>query len=317
MKCRICGNNKANNAFEAREMMYGYRDVHHYFQCAKCDCLQITQIPLNLERYYDASYYSFQSITSTGIRHSVSRLRNRYALFRKGTIGKLLYLKYPTQQFAFLEPILSTLSVDSRFLDVGCGAGRLLQSLRSLGFVNLLGVDLFIQRDIHYGNALIIKKQSIHAVQGIFDVVMFHHSFEQLKDPLDSLHTAFSLLPSGGYCIIRIPVVNSYAWKRYGVNWVQLDAPRHLFLHSTASMEIIANKAGFDISDIVYDSTALQFYGSEQYLRDIPLMDPRSYSVNPRKSIFSEQHIASFEKRAIELNATKQGDQAAFYLRKE
>jgi len=35
----------------------------------------------------------------------------------------------------------------------------------------------------------------------------------------------------GGWCVIRIPTVSSFAWEHYREQWVQLDAPRHFFLH--------------------------------------------------------------------------------------
>jgi hypothetical protein len=97
---------------------------------------------------------------------------------------------------------------------------------------------------------------------------------------------------------------------------VQLDAPRHFYVHSVESVKMLAERAGFELETVGYDSTAFQFWASEQYALDIPLYDTRSYLVSPKKSIFSKAQIATFEKRAIELNDAKLGDQAAFYLRK-
>ncbi len=70
------------------------------------------------------------------------------------------------------------------------------------------------------------------------------------------------------------------------------------------------------MDEIAYDSTAFQFWGSEQYVRDIPLSDHRSYYVNPDRSIFTEKQMADYAACAAELNAHSRGDQAVFYLRK-
>jgi len=78
---------------------------------------------------------------------------------------------------------------------------------------------------------------------------------------------------------------------------------------------VLAKQAGWEILQVVYDSTAFQFWGSEQYQRDIPLLDPRSYQVNPAASIFTRADIAAFESRARKLNEDGRGDQACFYLR--
>ena len=112
------------------------------------------------------------------------------------------------------------------------------------------------------------------------------------------------------------PVIDSWAWENYGVNWVQIDAPRHFFVHSRKSIKLLAEKVGLTVKKIIYDSTELQFWGSEQYKGDIPLEVENSYSINPSKSIFSKKKIKMFEKKAKKLNSKGRGDQAIFYLGK-
>jgi hypothetical protein len=79
-------------------------------------------------------------------------------------------------------------------------------------------------------------------------------------------------------------------------------------------MEVLAAQAGLELEEIVWDSDEFQFWGSEQYLRDIPLTDAASYGGDLSKSIFSLDDMKSFRARANQLNALKLGDQAAFYL---
>jgi spermidine synthase len=81
-------------------------------------------------------------------------------------------------------------------------------------------------------------------------------------------------------------------------------------------MQILAEQAGLELSEVVYDSSAFQFWASEQYALNIPLYDNRSYAVAPKASYFTKEQIAAFEKRAKELNHAKLGDQAVFYLRR-
>lgn len=296
-------------------MMFGYKDVFQYVQCSQCHCLQITSVPQNISKYYPDKYYSYQPRPYRNrIYKFLSLLRNMYALYDRGFVGKLLYVKHPNKSLRSLS--LVVVHKDTSILDVGCGAGGLLCSLRELGFRNLLGVDPFNARDIEYANGLKILRKEIHGIRDRWDIVMFHHSFEHIPDPGNTLQTVSRLLAPDGHCIIRIPISSSYAWKHYEVNWVQLDAPRHFYLHSVESMHIVADQAGLDLYKVVYDSTSFQFWGSEQYINDIPLLDSHSYAQNPRKSMFSRQEIYAFDKRAKELNETKQGDQAVFYLRK-
>jgi SAM-dependent methyltransferase len=314
MKCRICGNSQENQIHEAREMMFGYRDLFRYFQCAQCECLQIIDILPDMSKYYPDNYYSYREIPNPNIiKKFLVKSRNEYAFWEKGLVGKFLYANYPKADLRDIGRLVR--QRDAKILDVGCGTGRLLHSLRELGMNNLLGIDPYNAKDLQYKNGVQIQKKEIREVRGKWDLVMFHHSFEHIPNPLETLKVVASLLNPDGHCIIRIPTVSSYAWKHYGVNWVQLDAPRHIYLHSIKSMQILADQARLSLDKVVYDSSSFQFWGSEQYCQGIPLLDEYSYKINPSASIFSKREILLFGKRAIVLNEIEQGDQAIFYLR--
>ncbi len=131
---------------------------------------------------------------------------------------------------------------------------------------------------------------------------MFHHSFEHIQDPLKTLKYVSKLLSGEGTCLLRTPTTSSYAWNYFKTDWVHLDAPRHFFIQSIDSIKILATNAGLNIKDIIYDSTEVQFWGSEQYMCDIPLESEKSYHKNPSKSIFSASEIKTLRQKSIELN---------------
>jgi SAM-dependent methyltransferase len=316
MQCRVCGSEQDHPVHDAREMMYGLREVHRYFQCASCGCLQIAAIPASMAPYYGKDYYSFHAPSRTGLKARLIDARNRHAALQQGLLGAMLSRLQPTRQFDFLQPIRTSIGATSRVLDVGCGAGNLLRNLRSAGMTEVMGVDPFIEQDIAVDGRCLVRKSHLEDVAGTFDLVMFNHSFEHMPDQAATLKCAHRLIAPGGHCLVRIPLVSSHAWQKYGVDWVQLDAPRHFYLHSADSLKLMAGRIGFDCVAVVYDSTAFQFWGSEQYVKDIPLKDPRSFSVDPDNSLFSAADIARFAEQSVQLNATRQGDQAAFYLRK-
>lgn len=319
MTCKVCNNSKDNNPFEVREMMFGYRDVFSYFQCSQCGCLQISAIPSNLTKYYPPSYYSYNDLPAKGFKNPIMRIirsrRDRYSIFGRGWAGKLLYKKFPDEPLRSLSGI-TELREDARILDVGCGAGALLCTLKENGFRNLLGVDPYITHNIEYGDGLRILKEDLQDIEGAWDVIMFHHSFEHMPDQVDAILAVARLLAPNGVCLIRTPTVSSYAWEHYGVNWVQLDAPRHFFIHSLMSIKILAANANLNLEKAVYDSTAFQFWGSEQYVKNIPLISERSYAVNRANSIFSKIEMAKFKQQANRLNSEGGGDSAVFYLRR-
>ncbi|MFM2318177.1 MAG: hypothetical protein RLZZ215_798 [Pseudomonadota bacterium] len=315
MQCRICGSQGEHSVYTVKEMMLGLRDEHRYFQCVDCGCLQIEVIPDNLAAYYPSNYYSYSApSTASKLKQQLLRQRDYYAVTGKSLLGHALSLVSPNTKLSTLRPI--QLKQDSRILDVGCGAGLLLNSLREAGFTQVLGIDPFNAATIHYPNGLVIEKRDIFSETGEWDLIMFHHSFEHLVEQQQTLEQAHQLLAKHGSVLLRVPTVSSYAWQHYGVNWSQLDAPRHLFLHSIDSIKKLAEQTGFTVSRIQYDSNAFQFWGSEQYEQDIALRSERSWAENPANSPFTAEQIKQFEHRARELNALNKGDQAAFYLRK-
>jgi len=318
MQCRICENEKGNRLFKFKEMHIGLREEFTYFQCVNCRCIQIEEIPENMSKYYPSEYYSFNLSPKSEnvVKQAIRRQRDYYALFNRGFIGGFIYRWFPSPVKLRSLYRVSSLTKDSTILDVGCGNGYFLRVLRDFDFKHLVGIDPYVRKGEDYGDHVKILKKSIHQLSGKYDLIMFHHSFEHIPDPCDTLLAVGRLLSSDGTCLIRIPVVDSWAWKNYKENWVLIDAPRHFFLHSYASMQILAEHTGFKIREVVCDSGLNQFYGSEQYKRDIPLVADNSYKVNPSKSIFSKKEIRLFKKKAKQLNSIGQGDQAAFYLEK-
>ena len=195
-----------------------------------------------------------------------------------------------------------------RILDVGCGAGTLLDQLADLGFTRVMGADPFIASDIRTRRGVTIKKLPLSAIADKFDVIMFHHSLEHVPLPEQELRSARNRLNVGGRCIIRIPTPSSEAWAVYRTDWVQLDAPRHLTLISRSGMKVLAANCGFALTSIIDDSSDFGLICSEAYRRNIPLVD-----VN-RSSLFSPDQVAAYSARAQQLNAEGRGDQAAFLL---
>lgn len=317
MKCRICGNIDGNKSYLVREMMLGLPDEFNYFQCAICRCLQISEPPEDIERFYPSGYYSYNVQATSPLLKRLNRgIRNRMAFY--SAVSPFLKIFASSFNRQPLHTIAKTgVKKDSSIIDIGCGAGSLLLALGEMGFSNLTGADPYIQQDLDYGNGVKVLKHRIDELSGNWDLVMFNHSFEHIPDPVEALKFVARVLKQEGTCLIRIPTVSSYAWEHYGVNWVQIDAPRHLFLHSVNSIELLAHQAGFEVTGISYDSSIMQFYGSEQLMKGIPYMSEKSFAINRKGSIFTADDIRKFRDKAKALNAQQYGDQAAFFLRRK
>jgi SAM-dependent methyltransferase len=319
MTCRICGNSAGNEPYKIKEMMFATGEEFDYFRCSLCGCLQIKEIPENMERYYPKDYYSKHGKVRKNIENPVIRaimkLRDRYAFTGRGIAGRMIYAVKPGENFKIFKGINA--GINDSILDVGSGEGATLNALSNAGFKNLTGVDPYIAEDAVLSNGVTLYKKRVEEVKGKWDIVVFNHSFEHLADPESALAAADELLTQNGVCIIRIPVCGGFAWEHYKTDWVQIDAPRHFFIHTEQSLKITADKAGLEIFRSDYDSYELQFWGSEQYKKGISMHAENSYFKNPKKSIFTPADMEEFRKRSDELNAGRIGDQAAFFLRKK
>lgn len=314
-RCRICGGVEGNTTYSARERMYGLGDEFEYLRCGTCGCQQIVAIPDNLAKYYPADYYSYAPAPMRGLRRAITVLRNRsyFKPWNAAGLGRIVAAALPNPALAAVARLRP--ARDARILDVGCGWGELLMELRSAGFTRLNGIDPYTSAKPVKTEGLMIRKVPLEALAGeTFDVIMMHHVFEHLPDPIGTLRTVSTLLADDGVCLIRIPVAHSWASQHYGPLWMQHDAPRHLFLHTDESMRRAAAKAKLAVTEIVYDSSEAQIWGSELYKRDVSLLSvPKGIYGNPLRRLLSST-FRRYRAEARRLNRAGQGDQAAFYL---
>ncbi len=319
--CAICANAAGNRVFGAREMMFGLRERFEYLECGGCGCLQLLDVPEDLSRFYPESYYSLggaPALASRSILGTVKRART-VALLRAPTraLDALVHAGVspqlvPTEFMWFAGLGLRT---SSAVCDLGSGSGQILAWMLGQGFTNLTGFDPYIEHDLDIGGRITIRKLGLEGMPGGWDLIMLNHSFEHMAAPALVLGGLRERLGDGGRIVIRMPVATSWAWRTYGADWVQLDAPRHLFIHTRRSMDILAERAGMTVSRVFFDSSSFQFWGSEQYRRDIPHRDPRSYWENPATALFTAGEIKDFHQRARRLNRQGLGDSAGFVLR--
>lgn len=322
MNCVICHTPLTNaRRFTVREMMIGLRHTFEYAECPHCGTLQNTEPPNDMAPYYGHGYYSFAEQRQRGIKRFLKRKRAQWALkgVRAGVlamlVGSLMVKWYGVPDYVrWMQRVQAR--QDSKILDVGCGKGALLLEMQNAGFTNLQGIDPFLASDLRYDNGVELFQCTIDSLPAeSFDIVMMHHSLEHVPHPQQTMQHLYRIVKRQGYGIIRIPVLG-FAWRHYGVDWVQLDAPRHYFLPTLQALTMLAEGAGFTIQGVEYDSTAFQFWGSEQYRQNIPLYAEESFAVHPQGSLFTAQQLRDFQTHAQALNAQQDGDMVCVYLQK-
>lgn len=300
--------------WEVRNMKGKSDSPFTYFRCTGCGCLQIREVPGDLARYYQDDYYSFSPVSDRklydrGLKKHLRRATSTMAL-SGGALGGLVRRLFSIPEH-YVWFRIAGVDKTSRILDSGCGAGSLLVRIRKEGFTGAVGADPFIPAEIRYPNGLVIMKKSLAEIgeSSSFDFIMMNHSFEHIPDQGSAMGELGRLLKPSGAVMLRVPLSSSTAWERYGGDWVQLSPPEHLYLHTEKSMALLAERYGFRVKEVLYDSLGFQFWASELVSRGVPLQDHRKEAVR-----FSKKEMERFEAEARKANAERKGDMACFFL---
>ena len=319
MNCRICNDSSMGQSmYQVTELKHGTHDRFQYFQCPACGCIQIADFPANISQYYAFEHGLLVEGKAGSMQESISRFINIrkplwhiYATLRFRSLSKLVYRLFPYQPVRIMLDKPKQVDI----LDVGCNAGLLLYGLKNAGYANVTGIDPFINTEsIDYQNGLRIFKKMISEFDGhdLFDVIMFHHSFEHIPDQLKTLLAAFRLLKNEGTCFLRLPVISYYMMKHYGTFWVHWDAPRHYFQHTVKSIRMLAEEAGFRVEKIIHESKFTSLLWSELYKQNLSLAETLKYILNP----WNYSKVYGFIRKVAELNKRNEADCVAVYLTK-
>lgn len=297
--CKLC-KSKQNRIFHVSERMLGLGGKFSYSECLNCGSLQLTEEINDFSIFYPNQYYSFSDLRySNSLVKFLKKLRMRIFLWTGWKLSAPRYgywLKRINPGFTH------------RIADVGCGNGQLLYELSISGFKDLHGFDPYIIESKVISPNLRLWKQRIEDSDKQFDFIFMHHSFEHMEDPEAVLRSCFEKLNSEGILLVRCPVADAEIWKTKGPLWVQLDAPRHILIPTVEGMKKVAERVGFKLSEVAFDSTDFQFWGTQLYENGEKLDEKLigKYISNAQRKVLI--------KKASQFNRECKGDQACFYL---
>lgn len=305
MNCPYCRSETVSDRYNVKEMMLGLRESFSYDGCGQCGSLYLTTEITEPGHYYPKTYYSFKE--SERVNPIKSFVKRRVVWYRIGVdslLGRIFSRLLPDPMMVrWLR--LAGIKFDTSILDVGCGDGVFLKEMSLYGFTSLHGVDPFIDEDIRTDHGVVIQKKYLHELDGMYDLIMMHHSLEHVPDPSDTLTEAMKRLRPGGKILIRIPVAGSSAHQQYGEHWVQWDAPRHIHIPTVAGMKSLCARLDLLVEAIEFDSDSFQYWGSELYRMGISLNEFNG-QVEPKRFDWMNKSVTD--------NRNQTGDQACFVL---
>lgn len=229
--------------------------------CAECDFGILDPRPsaAELANYYGTDYFS-----SYGRQDASSAAQAQSRPFVRKLVEHLAWRcdRSAGRDIGVLRTIAK--SSDATALDVGCGNGDLLLTLKGLGY-KVVGVEpdaaaVATARarglDIHVGTAeslpTELRKQR-------FDVVTMTQVLEHCLDPCAALQNVRELLCPSGALLLHVPNCEAYAARQFGPAWFHCDAGRHVNYFTGRSLQTIARINGFQPVTLLYWAYTSQF----------------------------------------------------------
>lgn len=146
-----------------------------------------------------------------------------------------------------------SVKANSRVLDIGCGYGETLAFMESKG-CDVYGIDA--DRNIE----AVAKKFGFKMQVGIFDASLYEPNFfdyvtmNQVIEHVPNLNQTFSMISAilkpGGFCIMSTPNAGGWGAKVFGRRWINWHIPYHQQFLSKASLNILAEKNGFELESV-------------------------------------------------------------------
>lgn len=143
---------------------------------------------------------------------------------------------------------LHYLSPEATLLDVGCGVGQFMSTMKSLGW-KVIGVDTD-ERVVETAQAAgldarcgLLEKLELPGAS--FDVITLRHVIEHVSDPAALLSEIRRILKPGGFLCIATPNADSTGQAEFGAHWLGLDVSRHMQIFTKQSLVDLSQKVGF------------------------------------------------------------------------
>lgn len=268
--CPLCGH-AGHYAFLGHDLLHGLPGEYVYAECGNCRAVYQSPLPTpeQIAGYYPESYEQYQREKAKAKNRFELAVLRRYFAYRHlpdevpGWLLPLLALFYGRDAITFQE--------GGRLLDIGCGNGKYLQSMRGLGW-QVQGVEFNAQA------AAVCRSAGLEVFTGelveaafpdhSFAVVTARHLLEHLVDPGAFLSEIFRILEPGGRLLIKTPNTDSLARGWFQEKWYPYDAPRHLILYNPDNLQQLAESLGYRVVGSRNHTSVKCLLNSWDYLRD-------------------------------------------------
>jgi SAM-dependent methyltransferase len=241
MICRICTNDRNLKTFGI--------GLAKYVSCPMCRCLFVDPYPGR------ETNSAFQGAEVVERLEQVDERRRGYFVRRLERLENRMGGAHP----------------GSRLLEVGCGAGILLQEARRRGWradAIELAPELAARARRNNPDARIATAdiQTLEPQGPPYDAAIALDVLEHVLEPLTMVENCRELLRPGGLLLLQTPNTRSLRARIQGGTWDMLDPDQHLNLFSPDALRVLLTTVGFEILEMTTASGSGQEKGAEAWL---------------------------------------------------
>jgi 2-polyprenyl-3-methyl-5-hydroxy-6-metoxy-1,4-benzoquinol methylase len=251
-QCPVC----ANSAFSEYLVTQDYFLTRENFTIQKCvNCgLKFTNPRPSKDRlpgYYESTDYISHSNVNKGLINKIYRMVRNYALSKKASF-------------------IRTFVPAGRILDIGCGTGEFLATMKKFDFEPAGIEPNRTAREFatkNYNLTVYDEPEIVKIPSHQFDVISLWHVLEHVVDLDERILQIKKWIKKDGILIVALPNPSSWDAKYYGAYWAAYDCPRHLYHFDKQSVKKLFEKFGFKIiryKPMVFDSFYVSLL-SEKY----------------------------------------------------
>lgn len=244
--CNLCGAADATEFAVVPDLLLDRPDVHaRLVRCNACGLVYQNPRPTpdEIGVHYPSTYES-------------------YANHRVRAKGQLLRRAYDYGMQKRCRFVTRALPQGGRLLDLGCAAGAFLVAMREQANWEVEGVEVSKEtaQSAREHNGLKVFAGTLEQANfpdNHFDAVTLWDVLEHLHDPVGTLAEINRILRPGGVAVIRVPNFDSWDASLFGLYWAGLDAPRHLYIYTRATLANSLRAGGLEL---LGQSTAIGSY---------------------------------------------------------
>mgnify|MGYP000913089788 CR=1 FL=1 len=264
--CYICNHQGHNLYHGLTDRLFSAPGEWNLKKCSNPGCGLVWLDPKPLPEEVGKAYKNYYTHHDTG-DHANTLPRRLYKAAKEGylaqrygyygdsvdiykrLLGLLLYFHPGRRESMDFSVMYLPSQPNGLMLDIGCGSGHKLRFLQDLGW-NTEGLDFDpVAVDKAKAKGLKVRLGNLASQnypENCFDVITMSHLIEHVYDPLELLRECRRILKPGGRLVMITPNSESWGHKILKNSWLALDPPRHLYIFSLASLQLLAGKAGFE-----------------------------------------------------------------------